>query len=265
MPRESRSSIKRSENGATYYVRSRTVSQSPCFADDAVKEWVYRHILWMGNIYYVTFRAVSVTDDRYQLVLSMNKPKPSEGALEKRFRAIQRTNRLPLKWYPWRVKEWYEKLTDLSEFMKRLNQSIARYVQETQGHRGQVWRDRFKAGYLEEDADILSNMAFVELSCVRAGLEMRPGSYRWCSVGRIMEEGRQAAGIGLPNRAAFAFLGKGEQRYKTYCLFADRLVRHGHAVKAAPALKDMFDAVNPRTFLRTQRRLGHAVLRLPVL
>lgn len=263
MPRESRQSIKRSENGATYYVRSRTLEHLSCFADSEIKEWVYRHILWMGSIYYVTFRAISVTDDRYQIVLSVNKPKANEQAVAKRFKKIQGTNRIPLKWYSWRMKEWYDKLTDLSEFMKRLNQSIARHIQSELGHKGTVWRDRFKAQYLETDAEILSNMAFLELTCVRTGLSEVPGKYDWCSAGRILSGGKAAAGVSMPTRAAFRFLGKGDQRYRTYCLFANRLEKGGHAIKKAVALKSMFDEVEPKTFLKASVKPRRGLRQLP--
>lgn len=259
MPRESRASIKRPESGATYYVRSRTIEQTPLFTDEATKEWVYDHILWMGSVHYVTFRAISVTDDRYQMVLSVSKPAVNERAIERRFNAIQRTNRIPLKWYPWRVKEWYRKLTDLSEFMKRLNQSIARHIHEVGGHTGQVWRDRFKGEFLEQDADILSYMAFVELACVRSDLAQKPCTYKYCSAGRMHMQDHTAAGISLPRHAAFKFLGKGDQRYKAYSLFANRLGKGGHACKKAGALKHLFDEVSPRSFLRPGRKATHKI------
>lgn len=259
MPRESRESIKRPESGATYYVRSRTVDQAPLFADDAVKEWVYQHILWLASVHYVTLRAVSITNDRYQLVISVNKPTPNERAVERRFKAIQRTNRIPLKWYSWRVKEWHRKLTDLSEFMKRLNQNIARHIQEEGIHKGQVWRDRFKGEFLARDADILSYMAFVELACVRSDLAQKPCAYSWCSAGRMQLLDRGAAGISLPRHAAFKFLGKGDQRYKAYALFATRLGSGGHACKKAVALKHLFGEVSPRSFLRPGRKATHKV------
>ena len=97
MPRVSRNSIKRDENGATYYVRSRTVDEQPFFADEKTKEWIYEHILWLGSVFFVTFRAISIADDRYQMVVSVRKPKLSASSVEKRFNQVQRSNRIPLK------------------------------------------------------------------------------------------------------------------------------------------------------------------------
>jgi putative transposase len=203
MPRESRRSIIRQENGATYYVRSRTQSQTPLFADNDIKSWLYNHIQWMGTIYCVTLHAIAITDDSYRLVVSMNYPQLSEADLEWRFKALQQGRRNPTKWYTWRSREWKRKFTDLSEFMKYLNQSIAKYVKSTLSHEGHVWRDRFKAEYLEPGVEFLARKLYVDASAVRAGKDISPLAYAWCSAGRAEAPNASAEKDASPQRAAY--------------------------------------------------------------
>lgn len=203
MPRESRRSIIRQENGATYYVRSRTHSQTPLFADNDIKSWLYNHIQWMGTIYCVTLHAVAVTDDSYRMVVSMNYPQFTEADLEWRFKALQQGRRNPTKWYSWRSREWSRKFTDLSEFMKYLNQSIAKYVKVKLSHEGHVWRDRFKAEYLEPGLEVLARKLYVDASAVRAGKDESPLAYPWCSAGRAQDENSHGERGDSPQRAAY--------------------------------------------------------------
>ncbi len=203
MPRESRRSIIRHENGATYYVRSRTHSQTPLFADDDIKSWLYRHIQWMGSIYCVTLHAVAITDDSYRMIVSMNFPEFTEADLEWRFHALQKGRRNPTKWYSWRTREWSRKFTDLSEFMKYLNQSIAKYVKVKLSHEGHVWRDRFKAEFLETDMDVLARRLYVDGSAVRAGKNVSPLAYPWCSAGHPQEASAHGEMGGSPQRTAY--------------------------------------------------------------
>lgn len=254
MPRTSRSSMKRNESGATYYVRSRTNPNHPLFQDEGTKDWIYHHILWMSTVYFVNIRAVSVVDDRYSLVLSMKKPSQDTATVRKRFEKIQKLNQIPLKWYDWRTSEWQRKFADLSEFMKQLNQSIAKYVHESGICTGQVWRDRFKSEYLERDTNQLAAMAFVELSCTRAGLCSDPCHYKYCSVGRRRLAGNKSAGVVLPRKRAFHFLGKGEQRHKSFCLLMSRLAHQGHASQKTAQLECLLTDQDPKNFLRTHKR-----------
>jgi hypothetical protein len=62
-----------------------------------------------------------------------------------------------------RFREWYEKLTDLSCFVKILNQDIARYTNALDGKRGHVIGERFKSVLIEDGVGLLQR----NLSTVR--------------------------------------------------------------------------------------------------
>ncbi len=45
-----------------YHVMGRTVRQAFLFDSDVRKEWIYRHIVWLSEIYYVDLHSVAILD-----------------------------------------------------------------------------------------------------------------------------------------------------------------------------------------------------------
>jgi hypothetical protein len=65
------------------------------------------------------------------------------------------------------------RLTDLSWFMRVLNENIARQASREDGTKGHFWEGRFKSQALLGEAAVLSAMACVDLNPLRAGLASR--------------------------------------------------------------------------------------------
>jgi len=77
---------------------------------------------------------------------------------------------------------WRKRLTDLSWFMKCLNEPIARQANKEDDCTGHFWEGRFKSLPLPADTDLLGCMAYVDLNPVRAGQSTRPEGSRYTSV-----------------------------------------------------------------------------------
>ncbi len=75
---------------------------------------------------------------------------------------------------------WKSKLSDISYFMKELNQRFSQHYNRLRGRRGHVFYERFKSIVLDTSA-VLAVSVYIDLNGVRAGVSKRVGGYRWLS------------------------------------------------------------------------------------
>jgi len=74
------------------------------------------------------------------------------------------------------VEVWRERLTDLSWFMKCLNEYIARQANKEDQCTGHFWEARYKSQALLTEEALLSCMAYVDLNPIRAAIADKPES-----------------------------------------------------------------------------------------
>ena len=258
--------VKISGSGATYHVMTRTAHQAFFFEDTYIKERIYRTVLDLADVYYVQLHSIAVMDNHYHIVLSMLRPGLDVPDLKARFERFQARKRIPMKWYSWRVDEWYQRLTDLSVFMKDLNRTISLEVNRRAGKVGSIWGERFKSVLIEEDAGLLACMVYVEMNCVRANLCRSPLSYRWCSTGRFHLGGSNAAGVVVPKFDVFRQVLDDSGRLQVFSNLVDGLAQaelQGVKTPSFPELKQFqpqrWDAL-VELALRRSKWLVHSVV-----
>ena len=110
--------------------------------------------------YEVASRWLTLCPNRYR---SKKKPPP---AIEDQIRALASCSD--------RIAELRRRLSNLSWFMARLNEYIARAANEEDDVKGRFWESRFKCQVLLDDAAIAACMVYVGLNPIRAGQATTP-------------------------------------------------------------------------------------------
>ncbi|MCP4603949.1 MAG: hypothetical protein GY847_26075 [Proteobacteria bacterium] len=85
-------------------------------------------------------------------------------------------------WFNRNWERFEERVFDVSELMRSLQSSIARWFNRSFGRRGRFWADRFKSTLLEDRKEALDCLLYIDLNPVRAGIVQRPEDYDGSSI-----------------------------------------------------------------------------------
>ena len=154
------------------------------------REWIEEEILRLAGIFALDVAAYCVMSNHFHIVLYINTMECDgwtdkqvidrwhqlfNGTLQsQRFTAKQEQDKAALDLLSKQVSEWRSRLSNISWFMRVLNEKVARLANKEDGCSGRFWEGRFKCQALLDEQALMACMAYVDLNPVRAGMSATP-------------------------------------------------------------------------------------------
>ncbi len=177
---------------------------------DHRRAWIEERILFLASVFCIDVCAYAVMSNHSHVVLRINDAKCNElSDMEIAIRwlkickgtlLVQQfvedesiANHLELTLQD-TLKVYRQRLTDISWFMRMLNEPIARMANQEDECTGRFWEGRFHSQALLDEAALATCMAYVDLNPIRAGIDHTPEKSQFTSVKKrihSMKQGKQ--------------------------------------------------------------------------
>ncbi|WP_444912597.1 transposase [Microbulbifer sp. PAAF003] len=183
------------------------------------RQWIEDRILTMSNVFALDVCGYAVMSNHYHLVLHINQDKSAAWSMDevirlwhqlfkgsllsRRFERGERLHPVEFELLSKLVETWRARLTDISWFMRILNESIAREANREDRCTGRFWEGRFKSQALLDECALAACLAYVDLNPVRAAIAETPEASDHTSIQQRIRAARE----GLQPPALFPFAG----------------------------------------------------------
>ena len=148
------------------------------------RQWVAERMHYLASIFNIDICAYAIMSNHYHLVVHIdedtNAALTDESVCHRWFQLYSKPV-LVMRWLNKEItseaenkaalnliNEWRGRLSDISWFMRCLNEFIARKANKEDGCTGRFWEGRFKSQALLDEDALLTCMAYVDLNPVRA-------------------------------------------------------------------------------------------------
>ncbi|RLV61731.1 transposase [Parashewanella curva] len=164
------------------------------------RKWVESRLLELAEVFAIDVCAYAVMTNHLHVVLRIDAELVkawsgeevitqwhklfSGSLLSQRFVKGDKLNQWEKKLLEIQVVEYRHRLSDISWFMRALNEPVARMANKEDGCKGRFWEGRFKSQALLDEAAILSCMAYVDLNPIRAQIAKTPEQSDFTSIKR---------------------------------------------------------------------------------
>jgi REP element-mobilizing transposase RayT len=202
-----------------YHCMSRCVRRAFLCGQDALtgknfdhrRVWIVERLAILADVFAIDVCAYAVMSNHLHLTVKLDSARPQhweEAQVVERWTRLFRRPPLIQRWYAGEklsegesdkvqltIRTWRQRLADLSWFMRCLKEHIARAANREDGCTGHFWEGRFKSQALLDPPALLTNMVYVDLNPIRAGVASTPEGSDFTSVqararrlGRHMED-----------------------------------------------------------------------------
>ena len=143
------------------------------------RAWVVSRLKALTEIFAIKICAYAIMSNHYHLVIYVDvdaaKMWSAEEVMQRwkcLFKGAPAIEQLHSDTAQVFIEQWRMQLTDISWFMRCLNEYLARRANLEEGCKGRFWEGRYKSQALLDEAALLTCMAYVDLNPVRAGLSI---------------------------------------------------------------------------------------------
>jgi REP element-mobilizing transposase RayT len=172
------------------------------------KRWVLQRMQTLATAFTIDVCAYAIMSNHYHLVLHVDRARARQLSHQEIVARWGRLFGLPPLLRQWQrgrlaqserpavlhlIERWRERLSDISWYMRCLNEYLARRANAEDACTGRFWEGRFKSQALLDEAGLLTAMAYVELNPVRAGLAPTPEASTYTSLSARLQQLRRAA------------------------------------------------------------------------
>jgi REP element-mobilizing transposase RayT len=174
------------------------------------KEWVISRLQELADTFAIDICAYAVMSNHYHLVLRVDRRKAEQWSVSQLIEQWEKLHKPPLLVIRYlrgetttkaeiaeaeqTIETWRDRLSDISWFMRSLNEHLARRANEEDNCTGRFWEGRFRSQALLDEAAVLTCMSYVDLNPVRAGITHTPEDSDFTSIQqRIRQHTKQTA------------------------------------------------------------------------
>jgi REP element-mobilizing transposase RayT len=210
-----RKTLIRPETTPYYHCVSRCVRRAfLCGQDERTgqcfehrRQWIEDRLLSLSRIFALEICAYAVMSNHYHVVLYVNSAQAADwdlrevverwhqlcksSSLSQRFVRGDALGSAELARLTEVAESWRARLTDISWFMRYLNEPIAREANREDRCTGRFWEGRFKSQALLDERGLAACMAYVDLNPIRAKMAETPEESDHTSVQRRISAVRE--------------------------------------------------------------------------
>lgn len=170
---------------------------------DHRKQWLESELLRLSAIFAIDVSAYAIMSNHYHVILHVNKARTAHWDADeiitrwhKLFKGTAQSQAFlrgeTLKagersLLDSQVQTWQQRLTDISWFMRVINEKIARKANAEDECTGRFWEGRFNSQALLDEKALLACMAYIDLNPIRAKVAKTPETSEHTSIKRRID------------------------------------------------------------------------------
>jgi len=189
------------------------------------RQWMIDRIRFLTAVFSIEVCAYTIMSNHYHLVLYINETEINNCSNEEICERWGKIYSLPDIVVSWQKRElgsecliktvlslitdWRERLSNISWFMRCLNEFIARKANKEDSCKGRFWEGRFKSQALLDEKALLTCMVYVDLNPIRAKVNSSVEQSEYTSIfERIHSKSHYAeSNIYTPGKPLMEFIG----------------------------------------------------------
>ena len=206
-----RSELVDRENGGFYHLFNRCVRQAWLCGEDPYtgqnfdhrRDWIEHRLLFLTEVFAVDVYAYAVMSNHYHIVVNYCPARArswSDAEVARRWLRVfgrrtaateeRKQQEEGLLADPARIDELRRRLSDISWYMRCLNEHIARRANAEEDRTGRFWEGRFESRVLADDQAAHACMVYNDLNPLRAGIVTSLDEPQKTSLRRRLEEAK---------------------------------------------------------------------------